>query len=186
MIDYMHIKDALFADGSVRAGRRGRRLGAAASRGARRNGQAVHPDARAASVRFQRPFEFAGRGTHTQGVYRSGEEAFDAAANALHAICEKSICKELQEMSETVKIGIIGIGNMGSAHAKSILAGNIQGHGARRGRRHRRIEAALGGGKPAGRPLLHRLQGDDRQRPVHGDPRRDAALPAFPHRDLRL
>lgn len=30
-------------------------------------------------------------------------------------------------MSETVKIGIIGIGNMGSAHAKSILAGNIQG-----------------------------------------------------------
>ena len=30
-------------------------------------------------------------------------------------------------MSETVKIGIVGIGNMGSAHAKSILAGNIQG-----------------------------------------------------------
>ena len=30
-------------------------------------------------------------------------------------------------MSETVKIGIVGIGNMGSAHAKSILSGNIQG-----------------------------------------------------------
>ena len=26
-------------------------------------------------------------------------------------------------MSETVKVGIVGIGNMGSAHAKSIFAG---------------------------------------------------------------
>ncbi len=30
-------------------------------------------------------------------------------------------------MSETVKMGIIGIGNMGSAHAKSLFAGNIKG-----------------------------------------------------------
>ena len=30
-------------------------------------------------------------------------------------------------MERTVKIGIIGVGNMGSAHAKSILAGNIKG-----------------------------------------------------------
>ena len=30
-------------------------------------------------------------------------------------------------MSETVKVGIVGIGNMGSAHAKSIFSGNIKG-----------------------------------------------------------
>ena len=30
-------------------------------------------------------------------------------------------------MSNTVKMGIIGVGNMGSAHAKSLFAGNITG-----------------------------------------------------------
>ena len=30
-------------------------------------------------------------------------------------------------MSNTVKMGIIGVGNMGSAHAKSLFAGNING-----------------------------------------------------------
>ena len=68
-------------------------------------------------------------------------------------------------MSETVKIGIVGIGNMGSAHAKSILAGNIQGMELAAVcdiAESKRLWAAE---KPAGRPVLHRLQGDDRQRP---------------------
>ena len=29
-------------------------------------------------------------------------------------------------MLDTVRIGIVGIGNMGSAHAKSIFAGNVK------------------------------------------------------------
>ena len=89
MIDYMHIKDALFADGSVvPAG----------------EGDGSVPQLLAALAETGRPyiltlephlFDFSGLSnlqdeelTHKR-VYRSGEEAFDAAANALHAICEK-------------------------------------------------------------------------------------------------
>ena len=46
-------------------------------------------------------------------------------------------------MSETVKVGIVGIGNMGSAHAKSIFSGNIKGYGACRRVRYCGIEAPL-------------------------------------------
>ena len=89
MIDYMHIKDALFADGSVvPAG----------------EGDGSVPQLLAALAETGRPyiltlephlFDFSGLSnlqdeelTHKR-VYRSGGEAFDAAADALHAICEK-------------------------------------------------------------------------------------------------
>ena len=89
MIDYMHVKDALFADGSVvPAG----------------EGDGSVPQILAALAETGKPyiltiephlFDFSGLSalqdeelTHKR-VYRSGEEAFDAAADALHAICEK-------------------------------------------------------------------------------------------------
>lgn len=89
MIDYMHVKDALFADGSVvPAG----------------EGDGSVPQILAALAETGKPyiltiephlFDFNGLSalqdeelTHKR-VYRSGEEAFDAAADALHAICEK-------------------------------------------------------------------------------------------------
>ena len=89
MIDYMHVKDALFADGSVvPAG----------------EGDGSVPQILAALAETGKPyiltiephlFDFNGLSalqdeelTH-KCVYRSGEEAFDAAADALHAICEK-------------------------------------------------------------------------------------------------
>ncbi len=57
-------------------------------------------------------------------------------------------------MSETVKVGIVGIGNMGSAHAKSIFSGNIKGMELAAVCDIREIEAPLGGRKSARRTVL--------------------------------
>lgn len=88
MIDYMHIKDALFADGTVvPAG----------------EGDGSVPQLLEALAKTGKPyiltiephlFDFNGLAnlqdealTHKR-VYRSGDEAFDTAAGALHTICE--------------------------------------------------------------------------------------------------
>jgi len=112
-IKYMHIKDALEDNSVVPAGKGAGNVAVIVKKFRDQGGKEFTLEPHLAVFKGLQDLEEDGNTSEIgKYVYRSNEEAFDAACNAF---------KEL--VARKVKLGIIGVGNMGSGHAKKIVAG---------------------------------------------------------------
>jgi len=112
-IKYMHIKDALTDNSVVPAGKGAGNVPVIVKKFRDQGGKEVTLEPHLAVFKGLKDLEEKGNTSEVgKFVYRSNEEAFDVACSTFKAIIARKI-----------KLGIIGVGNMGSGHAKKILAG---------------------------------------------------------------
>ena len=112
-IKYMHIKDALTDNSVVPAGEGAGNVPVIVKKFRDQGGKEVTLEPHLAVFKGLKDLEEKGNTSEVgKFVYRSNEEAFDVACSTFKAIIARKI-----------KLGIIGVGNMGSGHAKKILAG---------------------------------------------------------------
>lgn len=112
-IKYMHIKDASEDNSVVPAGKGAGNLPIIIKKFRDKGGNEVTIEPHLAVFKGLKELEEEGNTSEVgKFVYPSNEAAFDAACDAF---------KEL--IARKIKLGIIGVGNMGSSHAKKIMAG---------------------------------------------------------------
>ncbi|MBP9988678.1 MAG: Gfo/Idh/MocA family oxidoreductase, partial [Ruminococcus sp.] len=120
-IEYMHIKDALFADGKVvPAGEGEGNVEEIISRLAKQSRAIVltlEPHLQVFDGLNNLESDDETRKAMDKGVYASHDESFKVASDAMHSVVEKI---------QPIRFGIIGMGNMGSAHARNFLYGKIK------------------------------------------------------------
>ncbi len=128
-IYYMHIKDAKLENGAVVPCGRGdgdiqKILRALAPKA---DGMMLTVEPHLAV--FKGLDKLQGDQVKNEYTYPDSETAFAAAVSALKEALSNEGFKETEtgvfERMDCVRVGIIGIGNMGSGHAKNIFAGNI-------------------------------------------------------------
>ena len=112
-IKYLHIKDALTDNSVVPAGEGAGNVAVIVKKFRDQGGKEVTIEPHLAVFTGLKELEEEGNTSEVgKFVYRSNEDAFDAACDAFKGL-----------ISRKVKLGIIGIGNMGSSHAKKIFSG---------------------------------------------------------------
>ena len=112
-IKYMHIKDALPDNSVVPAGKGAGNVAIVVKKFRDKGGNEVTIEPHLAVFKGLKDLEEDGNTSEIRKfVYRSNEEAFDAACDAFK-----------QLIARKIRLGIIGVGKMGSGHAKKILAG---------------------------------------------------------------
>ncbi len=128
-IYYMHIKDAKLADGAVvPCGRGDGDIGKIL--------RALAPKAKSLMLTiephltvFKGLENLQGEKVKNEYTYPDSETAFAAAAAALKEVLSKEGFKETEtgvyERMDCVRVGIIGVGNMGSSHARKTYGGEI-------------------------------------------------------------
>ena len=118
-IKYLHIKDAL-ADGKVvPAGKGIGNVRAILDDFRARGGNAVTIEPHLSVFAGLKDLERAGEETKIDlFTYESSDAAFDEACNALKALLQGG-----STMDKKIRLGIIGIGNMGSGHACRVVDG---------------------------------------------------------------
>ncbi|MBQ7548718.1 MAG: TIM barrel protein [Clostridia bacterium] len=120
-VEYFHIKDAFYKDGSiVPAGEGDGSLRELIKRFAQKDGERV-----LTLEPHLKVFDGLGSLENTDetvkkldnGVYATYAESFKAASDAMHAVARDA---------QPIRFGIIGMGNMGTAHARNFLEGKIK------------------------------------------------------------
>ena len=121
MIEYFHIKDALYADGSVvPAGMGDGNVQELVKKFALKDGVRVlslEPHLKVFAGLGNLEAEGRNEINMISKAYASHAESFKVAADAMHLIAENA---------QPLRLGIIGMGNMGTSHAKSFLNGKIK------------------------------------------------------------
>ena len=119
-VEYFHVKDAMYADGKVvPAGMGEGHVGEILKRFAKKDGVRVltlepHLKVFDGLNNLEEDNETARQ--MDISTYPSHEASFKAAADAMHKLAEEA---------QPVRFGIIGMGNMGTAHAQNFLKGKI-------------------------------------------------------------
>lgn len=120
-IEYMHIKDALFADGTVvPSGEGDGNVVEILKKFAMKNGQRVlslEPHLKVFEGLDALEADDTTKKNMEKNTYASYKDSFAAAAKAMHAAAEAA---------QPLRLGIIGTGNMGSGHADNILKGKVK------------------------------------------------------------
>ena len=120
-IEYMHIKDAFYKDGSiVPAGKGEGHIEEILTKLAGKTQAIVltlEPHLQVFDGLNNLEADGETERTLKDGVYASHKESFKAASDALHSIVEKI---------QPIRFGIIGMGNMGTGHARNFLQGKIK------------------------------------------------------------
>ncbi len=112
-IKYLHIKDAQKDGSVVPAGEGDGNMAIIVKKYADQGGRVVTMEPHLAVFEGLKDLEEEGNTSEVgKYTYPSNEAAFDAGCDAFKALIARKI-----------KVGIIGVGNMGSSHAKKILAG---------------------------------------------------------------
>ncbi len=120
-IEYFHIKDALYEDGSVvPAGEGDGNVTELLKKFALKDGVKVlslEPHLKVFDGLSNLEADDETEKNMKKNVYASHKESFKAAADAMHKAAQDA---------QPVRFGIIGMGNMGSAHARNFLNGHIK------------------------------------------------------------
>ena len=121
MIEYFHIKDALYTDGSVvPAGMGDGNVQELVKKFALKDGVRVlslEPHLKVFEGLGNLEAEGRNEINMISKAYSSHAESFKVAAEAMHTVAENA---------QPLRLGIIGMGNMGTSHAKSFLNGKIK------------------------------------------------------------
>ncbi len=121
-IEYFHIKDALYEGGEVVPAGEGDGNVEEILRRFDRHKKSVILSLEPHLKVFSGLSALEAKGESKRGMkvngYASHDESFKAAAEAMFAVTDKI---------HPIRFGIIGMGNMGTSHAKSFLAGKIRG-----------------------------------------------------------
>ncbi len=119
-VEYFHIKDARFADGSVvPSGEGDGHVPELLKKFAHKYGERVlslEPHLKVFDGLSSLEPDDETEKKMEKNVYASHAESFKAAADAMHKVAKEA---------QPIRFGIIGMGNMGTAHAKNILKGKV-------------------------------------------------------------
>ncbi len=119
-IEYFHIKDALFKDGSVvPSGEGDGNVVAILKQFAQKDGERVlslEPHLKVFDGFSNLETDDTAQKQMQENVYSSHKESFKAAADAMHKVAREA---------QPIRLGIIGTGNMGRSHAGNFLKGKI-------------------------------------------------------------
>ncbi len=120
-IEYFHIKDALYKDGMVvPAGEGDGNVVELLKKFTLKDGVKVlslEPHLKVFDGLSNLEADDETENNMKKNVYASHKESFKAAADAMHKVAEAA---------QPIRFGIIGMGNMGSAHARNFLNGHIK------------------------------------------------------------
>ena len=120
-IEYMHIKDGIYADGSiVPAGEGEGNIVEILTKFAKKDGRrllTLEPHLKVFDGLSALESDDTVKNNMEKNTYASHEESFAAAAKAMIDCAHKA---------QPIRFGIIGMGNMGTAHAKKFLNGDIK------------------------------------------------------------
>ncbi len=120
-VEYFHVKDALFDGGTVvPSGEGDGNLVELLRKFARKDGQRVlslEPHLKVFEGLSSLEADDATEKMMEKNVYASHAESFSVAADAMHKVAKQA---------QPIRFGIIGMGNMGTAHARNFLDGKIK------------------------------------------------------------
>ena len=120
-IEYMHIKDGMYADGSiVPAGEGEGNIVEILTKFAKKDGRrllTLEPHLKVFDGLSALESDDTVKNNMEKNTYASHEESFAAAAKAMIDCAHKA---------QPIRFGIIGMGNMGTKHAKNFLNGDIK------------------------------------------------------------
>lgn len=120
-IEYFHVKDALFDGGTVvPSGEGDGNVLALLKMFAQKNGERVlslEPHLKVFDGLSNLEADDSTEKMMEKNVYASHAESFKAAADAMHKVAKEA---------QSIRFGIIGMGNMGTSHARNFLSGKIK------------------------------------------------------------